>query len=92
MNECKREGNFRSHEKHICFYCFSKFSPGISETCDICNWKKCLNGHCGCDVSKETKIALDKFYDLFCDSKNNYSVETKNVLYFMIKTYWGYCL
>lgn len=92
MSNCKREGNFKRLEMHICFYCFCKFFPGKSDTCEICNWKKCSNGHCGCDVSKETKIVLDKFYDLFCDSKNKYSSETKNALYFMLKSYMENCL
>ena len=88
--KCIRFGMFGKYEKHICFYCFSRFSPGDVETCENCNWKKCGNGHCGCSVSKETMKVLDKFYDLFCEPKN-YSKETKDALKVMLETYNQRC-
>ncbi len=90
MTDCIRKGKFGKYERHLCFYCFSYFYPGNAETCPICNWKKCINGHCGCSLSKETKEVLEKFYDLFCDHEK-YSKETKDALDIMLKTYHRWC-
>ncbi len=90
MTDCIRKGKFGKYERHLCFYCFSSFYPGNAETCEICNWKKCINGHCGCSLSKETREVLDKFYDLFCEN-HHYSIETKNALNIMLKTYFKWC-
>lgn len=89
MTHCIRKGIFRLNEIHKCFVCGKGFSPGKSETCLICNWKKCEFGHCGCSVSKEMKLILDKFYDLFC--VNKYSNETKYALNIMLKCYLENC-
>lgn len=91
MGDCVRKGKFGGGEIHICFFCFVKFSPGNGESCEICDWKKCPNGHCACSTTKETKEALDKFYDLFC-KPNNYSLETKAALFYMVKTFHDNCL
>ena len=76
MTDCIRKGNFK-REIHICFKlgCNSKFYPGKSLTCNICNWKKCENNHCRCNLNKETSLVLEKFYSLLCE-QNNYSKET----------------
>ena len=88
--KCRRD-NFKKEERHICFSCGLVFSPGNAKTCNKCNWRIPPCGCCGCSVSKETKEALDKFYDLFCQP-NNYSQETKYALGIMIKTYSDNCL
>ena len=87
---CIRMGNFGSKEFHKCFQCGEIFSPGKQITCEICNWKKCEKGHCGCTVSKETKEAMEDFYNLFC-RENNYSSETKKALLIMLRTFNTYC-
>ena len=89
MTNCIRKGKFRRDEKHICFFCDVKFSPGNEKTCPNCNWKKCPNGHCACSTSGETKLVLEKFYDLFCDHR--YSEETNHALDIMIKCYLENC-
>ena len=91
MTDCIRKHNFRKSERHICFFCLCSFSPGIAETCPVCNWKKCINGHCGCSVSVETKKALDTFASLFCNT-NEQSTETKTALYYVLETYYQNCL
>ena len=90
MEKCIREGNFKRLESHHCFICNLKFSPGISDTCEICNWKKCKKGHCGCSLDIETRVLLDRFYSLFCKT-NNYSKDSKNALKVMLKTYYENC-
>lgn len=89
---CNRKGKFNWMELHKCFVkgCIDLFYPGVNETCEICNWKKCNNGHCGCSLSKETRDVLDSFYDLFCNP-NDYSDETKFGLRIMLDTYYKEC-
>lgn len=90
MTVCNRFGNFGEKEIHQCFKCGRGFLPIQTETCTTCNWKKCIIGHCGCDLSKETREVLDKFYDLFCKPQD-YSKETKKALFSMINVYFKYC-
>ena len=90
IKNCIRNGKFGLFETHVCFYCGNIFLPGKAQTCEICNWKKCSKGHCGCSTSKETKEILTKFYDLFCEN-NNYSNETIFALNIMLKCYMVNC-
>lgn len=88
---CIRLNNFNLNEKHICFQCNTYFIPKYRKTCKICNWKVCINNHCGCTLSKDTKIILNNFYNLFC-KLNNYSKETINALKIMLNTFKKNCL
>ena len=89
ITNCIRNGKFGLFEKHVCFQCGNIFLPGKSQTCEICNWKKCPNGHCGCSTSEETNEALDKFYDLFCE--HQHSKETIYALNIMLQCYLKNC-
>jgi len=88
---CRKQGKF-NNEMHMCFIqgCNNIFYPGKNETCPKCNYKKCDNGHCACNVSPETKEKLDKFYDLFCEP-HDYSEETKYALFIMLNTFNNNC-
>jgi len=92
MTNCIRKGNF-SNEIHICFKlnCNSKFYPDKQQTCIICNWKKCSNNHCKCNLDNETSLVLDNFYSLLCE-QNNYSKETIYALKTILKTYLNNCI
>ncbi len=69
MTDCIRKGDFNSIEAHPCFiigcngYCY----PVESETCSICNFKKCENNHCGCDLTEEARYAVNKLYETYCE-------------------------
>ena len=69
MNNCKRKGKFGKKELHSCFVydCCEKVHPLTSETCKICNWKKCSKGHCGCSLTPEARFAVDIIYKTFCE-------------------------
>jgi hypothetical protein len=68
MTDCKKHGRFLTKERHKCFIlvCDSSFHPKTSPTCSKCNFKKCDNGHCACDVSTETYFALKTLYETYC--------------------------
>ena len=69
MTDCKRKGNFGEDERHRCFVlgCNGFVCPATSDTCPICNWKYCVYGHCGCDLDKEARYAVDVLYKTFCE-------------------------
>jgi len=93
MNDCIRKSNF-NNEKHNCFIlnCNSTFYPKDSITCNICNWKKCSNNHCKCNIlNNETLLIIDKFYSLLCE-QNNYSKQTIYALKILIKTFYINCI
>lgn len=66
--DCKRKGQFPLNEFHDCFKygCMSRVYPAKSETCPICNFKKCKLGHCGCDLTKEARFAVKILYQTYC--------------------------
>jgi hypothetical protein len=69
MSDCRRKGDFHPEEQHKCFLigCTSLVFPARSDTCQVCNWKKCEEGHCGCDLIPEARFAVDTLYSTFCD-------------------------
>ena len=91
MNDCIKKGNFDINHKCFKLNCNSFFNPNNTKTCNICNWKKCYNNHCGCNINKDTSLILKKFYSLFCNI-NNYSKETIYALKIMLETYYNNCL
>ena len=90
MTHCIREGRFDESEKHPCFICDDIVIPTKAETCPICNWKKCESGHCGCDLSNETRQALKQFSDLFCYC--SFESETRIALARMLETWINNCI
>ena len=90
--DCNRMHQWKKNEHHICFVidCNASVDTEKNKSCPKCNWKYCNNGHCGCSISKETKLILDKFYDLFCEPKQ-YKIETKYALNIMLDTFWKNC-
>jgi hypothetical protein len=66
-NHCCRQGCFEEDERHTCFVqgCGADVDPN-TESCPLCHWKKCANGHCGCSLPPEDRQQIDAFYALVC--------------------------
>jgi hypothetical protein len=91
MTVCRRNGQFDTHEAHQCFVlgCNASCEPAASETCPACNFKKCTNGHCACDVPAEVRTFLESFYNQFCDHAR--SPEMEHAQKIMVETWYFNC-
>jgi len=52
-------------ERHRCFVCGVWFDPFQAELCPECGWL-IHNGHCACNLSNETKKAIEFLFETYC--------------------------
>lgn len=75
--KCRRKGMpltyspfcWSPNETHFCFACGVPFNPREGAICDVCDWLKCPScGQCLCELSQETKTAIDSLFHTYCEN------------------------